>query len=590
MVNQTGKPKKPNKFNLIEEVMNNKIFRSIKFLFLLGVLLHTSCSNEELQIAEESSAEKLNETSILGRVLKSSEITVSANGDDGNKPINTLDGNLNTRWSSLGKTGKYITYDLGKKMQVNDISIAWFKGNQRRSFFQVAIGNTTSSLVTVLNKKSDGTSGATNSLVKYEFPDTEGRYVRIRGFGNSSNDWNSIAEVKISANDIGTGGQNSSNAVNIPAKIQAESYTKQQGVRVENTSDSGGGKNVGYIDTGDYLEYEINVPTTKNYDFEFRVASLNKTIKFDVLSNGNKLSSISKETTNGWQNWVTTKKAIRLNKGKQTLRILATSGGWNINWLNIKEGNSNPGNSSSPAVVLGGLKNWKLNGYSGTFRRGATNNGLSYVDKTPNLINFSNPDWFYTDGTWTYFKAYTGNPTSSGSGNPRSELRELTANGNANIYWDGTTNKEHKMKWRVRVDQLPQSGKVCFGQIHDKTDKFDDVIRIQCQGKAYQKTGNVTFRINGYVTEVLEGGGKSVGSLTLGKELYLELTYKNSVVKLYELNNNGNRIRTIFTSKKAAAKENYFKAGCYLQSVKGKKSKNSEDFGLVAIRELKVFH
>ncbi|WP_075341065.1 polysaccharide lyase family 7 protein [Tenacibaculum agarivorans] len=576
--------------------MRNKPFKPItlfKTITALCLFSAISCSNEELAIIDDTSSEEIGQLVISNRILNSNEITVSANGDDGNRPINTLDGNLNTRWSSLGKTGKYITYDLGKSMTIDDVSIAFFKGDQRKTFFQIAIGETTSSFVTVLNKKTEGSSGTTKALVKYELPDTEGRYVRIRGFGNSSNDWNSITEVQINVREANNNG-GTQNAVTVPSRIQAEDFTNQQGTRTENTADTGGGLNVGYIDAGDYLEYEIDVPSTNDYAFEFRVASLNKTIRFDVLSNGNRLAGISKETTNGWQNWITTKKTIRLNQGKQTLRLLATDGGWNINWLEIKEASvvidPGPGNNGTPAGVLGGLQNWKLNGYSGTFKLGASNNGLSYVDKTPNLANFSNPDWFYTDGTWTYFKAYTGNPTSSGSGNPRSELRELTANGNNNIYWDGATNTEHRMIWRVRVDHLPQSGKVCFGQIHDKTDKFDDVIRVQCEGDPFQKTGNVKFRINGYVTEVLEGGGKTVGSLTLGQELHLELTYKNKIVKLYELDNNGNRVKTIYTSKSVAARENYFKAGCYLQSVKGKKAKNSDDFGLIAIRELKVFH
>ena len=553
---------------------------------VLAVLACMSCSENDIDLAEtnvDNSLQVLN-----NRTLNSNEISVSANGDDGNIPENTLDGNLNTRWSSKGRTGKYITYDLGDVKKIDAIRIAWYKGNERKTYFQVAVGNTTSSFITILNRKTTGSSGSTSNLEYYELPDTDGKLLRIQGFGNTSNDWNSISEVEI----ITTEADGTVTPIKVPVKIEAENFSAQKGTRTENTSDSGGGLNVGYIDTGDYLEYEIDVPATKDYNFEFRVASLNKTIRFDVLSNGNKLADISKETTNGWQNWITTKKTIRLNQGKQTLRLLATDGGWNINWLEIKEsqGTTNPPSGDSPAAVLGGLKNWKLNGYSGTLKLGDSNNGLTYVDNTPNLATFSNPDWFYTDGTWTYFKAHTGNPTSSGSGNPRSELRELTANGSDNIYWNGTTSKEHRMIWKVKVDHLPQSGKVCFGQIHDRTDKFDDVIRVQCQGDPFQNSGEITLRINGYVTEVLEGGGKSVGTIQIGQELYYELTYQNSVVKLYELNSSGSRVKTIFTSKKAEAKENYFKAGCYLQSVKGKKSQGTNDFGLVGIKELKVFH
>ncbi len=242
-----------------------------------------------------------------------------------------------------------------------------------------------------------------------------------------------------------------------------------------------------------------------------------------------------------------------------------------------------PGQGANTPYDLLGLQNWKLNGLSGT----KSNN--QYVDAIPNLSSYTNSDWFFVNNNWAIFQVWAGSDTSSGSGNPRMELRELTANGNSNIFWDGTTSKEHRMRWKVRVDRLPSSGKVCFGQIHDKTDFFDDVIRVQCQGSANQTSGSVKLRINGYVTEALEGGGKTVGNFNLGEELYFELTYQNSVVKLYELNNNGGRVRTIFTSQRAAAKQNYFKAGSYLQSMKGKSYKSS-DYGSVAIQKLEVFH
>ncbi|GAA4278392.1 polysaccharide lyase family 7 protein [Aquimarina mytili] len=380
-------------------------------------------------------------------ITKLNVSSVSANGDDGNTPANTLDGNLNTRWSSKGRTGKYITYDLGSSKKVSSVKIAWYKGDQRKAYFKIRVGNSTSSLSTVYDAKSSGSSGSTKQLETYNFNEVNARYIRISGFGNSSNDWNSVTETEIYG---------------------------------ENNGD-------------------------------------------------------------------------------------------------------NPPPSGNTPYALLGLQNWKLNGLQGS----PSNN--DYVDAIPNLQSYTNSNWFFVENNWTIFQVWAGSDTSSGSGNPRMELRELTTNGNSNIYWDGTTSKEHSMKWKVRVDRLPSSGKVCFGQIHDKTDKFDDVIRVQCQGNANQTSGSVKMRINGYVTEELEGGGKTVGNFNLGEEMYLELTYQNSIVKLYELNSSGNRIKTIFTSKKASAKQNYFKAGSYLQSMKGKSYKSS-DYGRVAIQQLDVFH
>ncbi|OBQ57134.1 carbohydrate-binding protein [Tamlana sp. s12] len=117
--------------------------------------------------------------------------------------------------------------------------------------------------------------------------------------------------------------------------IQAEAYDSMSGIKTENTSDSGGGLNVGWIDTSDYLEYDIEVPASGSYKFEFRVASKTNTSKFDFYQDGTKLSNVNKAATGNWQTWVTTAKTVDLEAGSSTLKLLATGGGWNINWIKI---------------------------------------------------------------------------------------------------------------------------------------------------------------------------------------------------------------------------------------------------------------
>ncbi|MBU2994834.1 carbohydrate-binding protein [Cellulophaga baltica] len=117
--------------------------------------------------------------------------------------------------------------------------------------------------------------------------------------------------------------------------FQAEDYDGMNGVKTESTSDTGGGTNVGWIDTGDYLEYDFNVPASGSYKFEFRVASRTNTSKFDFYQDNTKLSNVNKAATGGWQTWVTTSKTVNLEAGSSTLKLLATGGGWNINWIRI---------------------------------------------------------------------------------------------------------------------------------------------------------------------------------------------------------------------------------------------------------------
>ncbi|RED96601.1 polysaccharide lyase family 7 protein [Marinoscillum furvescens] len=128
--------------------------------------------------------------------------SVSASAHDGNVPENTLDGSLSTRWSANG-SGQYITFDLGSSQDVSSLKVAWYKGDQRSASFKIRLGNTTSSLSDVYVGNS---SGSTLNLETYDFTTTNARYVRITGFGNSQNTWNSITEVEIYGTDGGSGG------------------------------------------------------------------------------------------------------------------------------------------------------------------------------------------------------------------------------------------------------------------------------------------------------------------------------------------------------------------------------------------------
>ncbi len=256
--------------------------------------------------------------------------------------------------------------------------------------------------------------------------------------------------------------------------------------------------------------------------------------------------------------------------------------------VQVFSGSDNPPpGGDSAADILGGLRNWKLNAYSGNLNVGSNDNGLDYRDSASKN---DNRDWFYPSNGWAYFKTYPGNPTSGGSSNPRTELREMNSNGSNEIEWDGTNNTEHSMKWTVRVDDLPPSGKLCFGQIHAESgSRFDDVIRIQVEGSSGQNSGEVKLRLLGYATEEILGSGQTVSSynMTMDATHRFELTMRNKIVRLYSLNSNGSRNRTLFTSQSIDSDANYFKAGCYLQSTS---SSSSNTFGLVGIRDLSVRH
>jgi uncharacterized protein YjdB len=126
-------------------------------------------------------------------------------------------------------------------------------------------------------------------------------------------------------------------AVPVPAKIEAEDWTAMSGVQTENTTDTGGGLNVGYIDQGDWMDYYINVPSAGTYTIDLRLASPNSGRQLQLRVGSTTLATVNVPQTGGWQNWQTVSASVSLSSGNQTLRILASSGsGWNINWFEVK--------------------------------------------------------------------------------------------------------------------------------------------------------------------------------------------------------------------------------------------------------------
>ncbi|MBL7968624.1 MAG: carbohydrate-binding protein [Prolixibacteraceae bacterium] len=124
----------------------------------------------------------------------------------------------------------------------------------------------------------------------------------------------------------------------IPARIEAESYTAMSGTSIEATKDVSGIANVGWIDAGDWLEYNIDVPANGNYTFYFRI-SANATTNFDLKVDDVLRENVQVATTGGWQNWKTLQTTLSLSAGRHKVRIYTSKGMFNLNWLEI----GNPG-------------------------------------------------------------------------------------------------------------------------------------------------------------------------------------------------------------------------------------------------------
>ena len=86
--------------------------------------------------------------------------------------------------------------------------------------------------------------------------------------------------------------------------VQAESYSNSFGVVPEDTSDVGGGQNVGFLHTGDWMSYPaVTIPTTGTYTVSYRVVGGPGSLQFERAGGTQVFGMVVIPWTGGLQNW-----------------------------------------------------------------------------------------------------------------------------------------------------------------------------------------------------------------------------------------------------------------------------------------------
>lgn len=123
---------------------------------------------------------------------------------------------------------------------------------------------------------------------------------------------------------------------------------RNDGVDIEKCSDvTTNGYDVGWIETGEWLQYSIYSGTDANYDIGMRYSAENKTGQVKLILNNDLLEENNLlPQTGGNQQWKTiTIKNIKLVKGWNRLRVMAVAGGFNLNYLQFMDtGNTTQSN------------------------------------------------------------------------------------------------------------------------------------------------------------------------------------------------------------------------------------------------------
>jgi len=130
----------------------------------------------------------------------------------------------------------------------------------------------------------------------------------------------------------------------IPGTIEAEEYFFQSGVDTENTFDTGGGKNIGNLDAGDYLDYNIwvNKSGTFNVDYRTAAASEEGQVKLWFFKEGDNLELLQTanfDPTGDWQTWETTEDTpiFYLPAGRYQFRLEISKPSFNLNWFRFNQ-------------------------------------------------------------------------------------------------------------------------------------------------------------------------------------------------------------------------------------------------------------
>lgn len=144
--------------------------------------------------------ESLYEAQLNCRLNQSDCQGVFASSHDGNVPENVLDNDLNTRWSASGD-GEYIEFCFGEdSIAIQGIGIAFYRGDQRQSYFNILASNNKLVWDTILsNQVSNGQQLTPETFTNGTF---YARYLRYVGYGNSDNEWNSITEFEIDSSIV----------------------------------------------------------------------------------------------------------------------------------------------------------------------------------------------------------------------------------------------------------------------------------------------------------------------------------------------------------------------------------------------------
>ena len=242
-----------------------------------------------------------------------------------------IDNDRSTKYLVVSETGGWVQYQASQPYVVDGYTITAANDAPERDPQSWSLAGSADGVSwDTLDHRSG--EGFANRLQKRTFSFTNGttyRYYRLtmqQGSGNLLQ----LSEIELLSNRENSPDPDEDSFTQV---IQAEDFTAMQGIQVEDGRDAEAGKNVGFIDPGDWLSFDaITIPTSGVYTIEYRVASPNGggELSLDSESGSTVLGTKEIPATGGWFNWVTVSHRVTLEAGTYSFGLYAVSGGWNI--------------------------------------------------------------------------------------------------------------------------------------------------------------------------------------------------------------------------------------------------------------------
>ena len=118
---------------------------------------------------------------------------------------------------------------------------------------------------------------------------------------------------------------------------QGGQFRLSEGVDVETCSE--GGYSVGWMSTGEWIEYTVSVATAGTYTIRMRVATALPEGTIHVAFNDHDVTGLQTvPTTGGWQQWVWLDiPFVQLDSGVQVMKIVVDSAGYNLSYIQFIE-------------------------------------------------------------------------------------------------------------------------------------------------------------------------------------------------------------------------------------------------------------